>query len=171
MFCNIFPLSQVKLKVRQYTRYSIHINIAPFKAAGNVVVMIDVQVTFFWSHRLSLPVLHFTLFNIRKTWQFLTQHATQLLVQGIAISRIDYSNALSIDVLMSMAKPVQMSIWSSTNQSRSTSRHWATLQSTCSPKTIYALFLYYLFPYSLPLHSLVLLVVNPTHTREFRAVR
>ncbi len=50
----------------------------------------------------------FALHNIRKIRPFLTQHAAQLLVQALVISRLDYSNALLSGLPSNTIKPLQM---------------------------------------------------------------
>ncbi len=46
--------------------------------------------------------------NIRKIRPFLTQHAAQLIVQALVISRLDYCNALLAGLPSCTIKPVQM---------------------------------------------------------------
>ncbi len=50
----------------------------------------------------------FALHNIRKISPFLTEHAAQLLVQALVISRLDYCNALLAGFPSSTIKPLQM---------------------------------------------------------------
>ncbi len=50
----------------------------------------------------------FALHNIRKIRPFLTQHAAQLLVQALVISRLDYCNALLAGLPSCTIKPLQM---------------------------------------------------------------
>ncbi|XDV37705.1 hypothetical protein PO909_007268 [Leuciscus waleckii] len=50
----------------------------------------------------------FALHNIRKIRPFLTEHATQLLVQALVISRLDYCNALLAGLPACAIKPLQM---------------------------------------------------------------
>ncbi|KAI2650044.1 Protein phosphatase 2C 1 [Labeo rohita] len=60
------------------------------------------------------PTLHhdftiqFALHNIRKIRPFLTEQATQLLVQALVISRLDYCNALLAGLPSCIIKPLQM---------------------------------------------------------------
>ncbi len=50
----------------------------------------------------------FALHNIRKIRPFLTEHAAQLLVQVLVISRLDYCNALLAGLPSNTIKPLQM---------------------------------------------------------------
>ncbi len=50
----------------------------------------------------------FALHNIRKIRPFLTEHAAQLLVQTLVISRLDYCNTLLAGLPSSTIKPLQM---------------------------------------------------------------
>ncbi len=50
----------------------------------------------------------FALHNIRKIRPFLTQHAAQLLIQALVISRLDYCNALLAGLPSNTIKPLQM---------------------------------------------------------------
>ncbi len=50
----------------------------------------------------------FALHNIRKIRPFLTQHAAQLLVQALVISRLGYCNALLAGLSSNTIKPLQM---------------------------------------------------------------
>ena len=60
------------------------------KTARNLGVIIDDQLTF-TDHIASVSRSYrFALFNIRKIRPYLTQYATQLLVQTLVISCLDY---------------------------------------------------------------------------------
>ncbi len=50
----------------------------------------------------------FALHNIRKIRPFLTEHAAQLLIQALVISRLDYCNALLAGLPSNTIKPLQM---------------------------------------------------------------
>ncbi len=62
-----------------------------------------------WLSKTTLQKLFdLALHNIRKIRPFLTQHAAQLLVQAIVISRLDYCNALLAGLPSNTIKPLQM---------------------------------------------------------------
>ncbi len=50
----------------------------------------------------------FALFNIKKFRPFLSEHASQLLVQALVLSRLDYCNALLAGLPASSMKPLQL---------------------------------------------------------------
>ncbi len=50
----------------------------------------------------------FALYNIKKIRPFLWEHATQLLVQALVLSRLDYCNALLAGLPASSIKPLQL---------------------------------------------------------------
>ncbi len=50
----------------------------------------------------------FALYNIRKIRPFLSEHATQLLVQTLVLSRLDYCNALLACLPANSIKPLQL---------------------------------------------------------------
>src|SRR4029434_2734174 len=51
---------------------------------------------------------HFALFNFRKIRPYLTNYATQLLVQTLVSSRLDYCNTLLTGLPACVVKPLQM---------------------------------------------------------------
>src|SRR4029434_9087831 len=68
------------------------LSLAPSKTARNLEVIIDDQRTF-TAHIASVSrSCRFALYNIRKIRPYLTQYATQLLVQTLVSSRLDYCN-------------------------------------------------------------------------------
>ncbi len=50
----------------------------------------------------------FALYNIKKIRPFLSEHATQLLVQALVLSRFDYCNALLAGLPAGSIKPLQL---------------------------------------------------------------
>ena len=81
---------------------------APSKAARNLGVMIDDQLTFKDHVTCVARSCRFALLNIRKIRPYLTQQATQLLVQAMVISHLDYCNALLTGLPACAVKPLQM---------------------------------------------------------------
>ena len=100
-------------QAKQAIHRNIDINIdslslAPFKAARNLGVIINDQLTF-TDHIASVSrSCCFALFNIRKIRPYLTKYATQLLVQNLVISRLDYCNTLLTGLPACVVKPLQM---------------------------------------------------------------
>ncbi len=87
----------------------------------------------------------FALHNIRKIRSFLTQHAGQLLVQALVISRLYYCNALLAGLPSNTIKPLQMiqnADWSSENPKRAhvtslfNSLHWLPVAARIKFKTL-----------------------------------
>ncbi len=75
--------------------------ITPSASVRNLGVIFDDQLTFKEHIAKTARSCRFALHNIRKIRPFLTEHAAQLLVQVLVISRLDYCNAL-------LAGPLQM---------------------------------------------------------------
>ncbi len=61
-----------------------------------------------WRKLKRLLECRFAHHNIRKIRPFLTEHAAQLLVQALVISRLDYCNALLAGLPSNTIKPLQM---------------------------------------------------------------
>ncbi len=81
----------------------------------------------------------FTLHNIRKIRPFLTEHAAQLLVQALVISRLDYCNDLLAGLPSNTIKPLQMIqnaaawlIFNEPKRARYTSLCLLALATSCS---------------------------------------
>ncbi len=68
--------------------------ITPSKMARNLGVVIDDQLNFSDHITKTARSCRFALYNIKKIRPFLSEHATQLLVQALVLSRLDYCNAL-----------------------------------------------------------------------------
>ncbi len=79
--------------------------ITPSALVRNLGVIFDDQLTFKEHIAKTARSCRFTLHNIRKTRPFLTEHAAQLLVQGLVISRLDYCNALLAGLPSNTIKP------------------------------------------------------------------
>ncbi len=82
--------------------------ITPSSSVRNLGVVFDDQLTFKEHIAITARSWRFSLHNIRKIRLFLTQHAAQLLVQALAIYRLDYCNALLAGLPSCTIKPLQM---------------------------------------------------------------
>ncbi len=82
--------------------------ITPSASVRNLGVIFDDQLTFKEHIAKTARSCRFALHNIRKTRPFLTEHAAQLLVQALVISRLDYCNALLAGLPSNTIKPLQM---------------------------------------------------------------
>ncbi len=82
--------------------------ISPSASVRNLGVIFDDQLTFKEHIAKIARSCRFALHNIRKIRPFLTEHAAQLLVQALVISRLDYCNALLAGFPSSTIKPLQM---------------------------------------------------------------
>ncbi len=71
----------------------------------NLGVIFDDQLTFKEHIAKTAQSCRFALHNIRKIRPFLTEHAAQLLVQALVISRLDYCNALLAGLPSNTIKP------------------------------------------------------------------
>ncbi len=81
--------------------------ITPSASVRNLGVIFDDQLTFKEHIAKTTRSCRFALHNIRKIRPFLTEHAAQLLVQALVISRLDYCNAL-LAGSSNTIKPLQM---------------------------------------------------------------
>ncbi len=70
--------------------------------------MIDDQLTFSDHIAKTARSCRFALFNIKKIRPFLSENASQLLVQALVLSRLDYCNALLAGLPASSVKPLQL---------------------------------------------------------------
>ncbi len=83
-------------------------DISPSSSVRNLGVIFDDQLTFKDHIAKIARSCRFALHNIRKIRPFLTQHAAQLLVQALVLSRLDYCNALLAGLPSCTIKPLQM---------------------------------------------------------------
>ncbi len=81
--------------------------ITPSKTARNLGVVIDDKLNFTDHIFKTARSCRFGLYNI-KIRPFLSEHATQLLVQALVLSRLDYCNALFAGLPASSIKPLQL---------------------------------------------------------------
>ncbi|XP_053537339.1 uncharacterized protein LOC128632973 [Ictalurus punctatus] len=79
----------------------------PTRTARNLGVIID-SLTFTNYISTTARSCRFILYNIKKIRPYLTEQATQLLVQALVISKLDYCNSLLSGLLASCIKPLQM---------------------------------------------------------------
>ncbi|KAI2645720.1 putative RNA-directed DNA polymerase from transposon BS [Labeo rohita] len=79
--------------------------ITPSSSARNAGVIFDDQLTF--KDHIARSC-RFALHKIRKIRPFLTEQATQLLVQALVISRLDFFNALLVGLPLCTIRPLQM---------------------------------------------------------------
>ncbi len=82
--------------------------ITPSASVRNLGVIFDDQLTFKERIPKTARSCRFALHNIRQTRPFLTEHAAQLLVQALVISRLDYCNALLAGLPSNTIKPLKM---------------------------------------------------------------
>ncbi len=82
--------------------------ITPSASVRNLGVIFDDQLTFKEHIAKTARSCRFALHNIRKIRPFLTEHAAQLLVQALVVSRLDYCNALLAGLPSNTIKPLQM---------------------------------------------------------------
>ncbi len=80
----------------------------PSSLVRNLGVIFDDQLTFKDHIAKTARSCRFALHNIRKIRPFRTQHAAQLLVQALVISRLDYCNAPLAGLPSNTIKPLQM---------------------------------------------------------------
>ncbi len=78
------------------------------KTARNLVDVIDDKLNFLNPIAKTAQSCRFALYNIKKIRPFLSEHATQLLVQALVLSRLEYYNALLAVLPASSIKPLQL---------------------------------------------------------------
>ncbi|KAK3569809.1 hypothetical protein QTP86_005799 [Hemibagrus guttatus] len=82
--------------------------ISPSATAHNLRVTMDNQLSFS-SHVTNVTrSCRFLLYNIRRIRPFLSTQATQVLVQSLVISRLDYCNFLLAGLPLNAIRPLQM---------------------------------------------------------------
>ncbi|KAK3538429.1 hypothetical protein QTP86_001770 [Hemibagrus guttatus] len=82
--------------------------ISPLATARNLGVTMDNQLSFS-SHVTNVTrSSRFLLYNIRRIRPFLSTQATQVLVQSLVISRLDYCNSLLAGLPLNTIRPLQM---------------------------------------------------------------
>ncbi len=82
--------------------------ITPSASVRNLGVIFNDQLTFKEHIAKTARSCRFALHSIRKIRPFLTEHAAQLLIQVLVISRLDYCNALLAGLPSNTIKPLQM---------------------------------------------------------------
>ncbi len=82
--------------------------ITPSKTAKNLGVVMMNKLEFSDHIAKTAQSCRFALFSIKKIRSFLWEHASQLLVQALVLSRLDYSNALLAGLPASSIKPLQL---------------------------------------------------------------
>ncbi len=82
--------------------------ITPSTSVRNLGVIFDDQLTFKEHIAKTARSCRFALHSIRKIRPFLTEHAAQLLVQALVISRLDNCNALLAGLPSNTIKPLQI---------------------------------------------------------------
>ncbi len=82
--------------------------ITPSKTARNLGVMIDDQLTFSDHIAKTARSCRFALYIIRTIRLFLSEHATQLLVQALVLTRLDYCNAFLAGLPANSIKPLKL---------------------------------------------------------------
>ncbi len=82
--------------------------ITPSKTARNLGVVIDDKQNFSDHITKTARSCRFALYNIKKIRPFLSEHASQLLVQALVLSRLDYCNALLAGLPASSIKPLRL---------------------------------------------------------------
>ncbi len=82
--------------------------ITPSTSVRNLGVIFDDQLTFKEHIAKTARSCRFALHNIRKIRPFLIEHAAQILLQALVISRLVYCNTLLVRLPSNTIKPLQM---------------------------------------------------------------
>ena len=77
-------------------------------SARNLGVVMDNRLSFSENITAVTRTCRFLLYNIRRIRPFLTTHSTQLLVQAMVLSRLDYCNSLLAGLPASAIRPLQL---------------------------------------------------------------
>ncbi len=88
--------------------FTFQLDSSTIKTARNLGVVIDDKLNFSDHITKTARSCRFALYNIKKIRPFLSEHATQLLVQALVLSRLDYCNALLGGLPTSCNKPLQL---------------------------------------------------------------
>ncbi|XP_030640854.1 uncharacterized protein LOC115821223, partial [Chanos chanos] len=80
----------------------------PTTAAKNLGITLDNQLPYSGHIAAITRSCRFSLYNIRRIRPFLTQQATQLMVQALVISRLDYCNVLLAGLPTCAIRPLQL---------------------------------------------------------------
>ena len=99
--CNDSPLTDLSLSIQ-------NTSVVPSLTAKSLGVTLDSQLSFTSYIAATARSCRFSLYNIRKIRPFLTKEATQLLVQSLVLSRLDYCNVLLAGLPASAIHPLQM---------------------------------------------------------------
>ncbi len=98
----ILRLNVFKYKIHSIFFINIHYirrcssTITPSTSVRHLLVIFNDQLTFKEHIAKTARSWRFALHNVRKIRPFLTEHAAQLLVQALVISRLDYSIAIAL---------------------------------------------------------------------------
>ncbi|XP_053543394.1 uncharacterized protein LOC128635289 [Ictalurus punctatus] len=84
------------------------LTLMPTRTARNLGVILDDSLTFTDHISTTARSCRFILYNIKKIRPYLTEQATQILVQALVISKLDYCNSLLSGLPASSIKPLQM---------------------------------------------------------------
>ncbi len=88
--------------------FKLYSTITPSKTARNLGVVIDDKHNFSDHITKTARSCRFALYNIKKIRPFLSEHASQLLVQALVLSRLDCCNALLAGLPASSIKPLRL---------------------------------------------------------------
>ncbi|MGH0119675.1 UNVERIFIED_CONTAM: hypothetical protein FKN15_044494 [Acipenser sinensis] len=81
---------------------------SPSSSAKNLGVTLDPCLSYSQHISTLARTCRFFLSNIRRIRPFLTSYATQLLVQALVLSRLDYCNSLLAGLPASVTRPLQL---------------------------------------------------------------